>query len=544
MPPNGEMLLSSSDMAMDSVLRWPIYGRSVPHLRRMLETPTVERIGEHNQMRSDNRERISRIGTTLLNLDSQVINSLVENFLAHNHIKNPILDVVSLQADVRGFAETGPQWDSKSCLILLVCAVSSLSAPLGNELRPGPSKNADQLAVAEAYFQASQRRIGMLYHENTIVAAQCSFLTAVYLMSKLEILAAWKSFVQASSQCLGWMKSQGWQRDTNILRDDDTEMDVAPGLARDRKRLHDRHVEESLYWSCLKSELEVRFELSLPGSGLCEMDYPHLFPDPPSAVPEQDGTSPEDSEASWSSPRTLNQNTDRQNLERAWYFYLAEIALKRMINNVLIRHHYQRQRNTHRTSAENDLEQNVLEFDMQVQKWYETLPSSMSFTQEAGAHTTDILRLILRSHLIDIRLSVRFPAIQKILSTEAPVSIDSLSATHLRLAREALESAAACIESNRPSFYHRHQGTWLMLRSVTRCSFHILGVALNCNAVAESREHQQSLEDRILPQKWKSFLAEVRMMLEYWSDENNDVKALDRIFKELLSSYEKLSGIH
>lgn len=111
------------------------------------------------------------------------------------------------------------------------------------------------MLTAEAYFQASQRRIGMLYHENTLVAAQCSFLTAVYLMSRLEVLAAWKSFVQASSQCLGWMKSQGWQHETSISRNDNTDNDIAPDPERDRKRLKDRHIEESLYWSCLKSEM-------------------------------------------------------------------------------------------------------------------------------------------------------------------------------------------------------------------------------------------------------------------------------------------------
>lgn len=113
---------------------------------------------------------------------------------------------------------------------------------------------------------------------------------------------------------------------------------------------------------------EVRFELGMPGSGLCEMDYPHLFPNPPD-TPEQDGASLRESEVSWSSPRTVIHPTDRQNLERAWYFYLAEIALKRMINNVIIRHHHQRQRDSHRSFAESELEKNVFEFDMQVQKW-------------------------------------------------------------------------------------------------------------------------------------------------------------------------------
>jgi hypothetical protein len=135
-----------------------------------------------------------------------------------------------------------------------VCAISSLSACLDDDVKPGPSKEKSKLSVAEVYFQASQRRIGMLYHENSLLAAQCSFLTAVYLMFTLQPLAAWKSFVQASSQCLAWMKSQG-----RMMKADSSNTDSS--LEQDRSRCRDNlmnrehHIEESLYWSCLKSEM-------------------------------------------------------------------------------------------------------------------------------------------------------------------------------------------------------------------------------------------------------------------------------------------------
>jgi hypothetical protein len=60
----------------------------------------------------------------------------------------------------------------------------------------------DELAIAEVYFHAAQRRIGMLNHENSLTWAQCSFLTTVFLMSIMRLLAAWKCFVQAGNQCL------------------------------------------------------------------------------------------------------------------------------------------------------------------------------------------------------------------------------------------------------------------------------------------------------------------------------------------------------
>jgi hypothetical protein len=124
-------------------------------------------------------------------------------------------------------------------LQLLVCAVSCLSAPLDQEIDRGASKNANRLSMADSYFQASQRRIGILYHKNTLVVAQCTFLTAVYLMSTMQILASWKCFVQAGTQCVAWLISQGQ------LKSDHSSITQSSN----------RHAEESLYWSCLKSEM-------------------------------------------------------------------------------------------------------------------------------------------------------------------------------------------------------------------------------------------------------------------------------------------------
>jgi hypothetical protein len=144
---------------------------------------------------------------------------------------------------------------------LLVCAVSQLSGVFEDESVPGPSKLEANLSAAEAYFQASQRRIGMLHHENSLAAIQCAFLTGIYLMSTMQILAAYKCFVQASTQCLMYLSSRGWLHDTGSPKH-------SPSLARDGGVIHDRdtrtrHVVESLYWSCLKTE---QFAFPFPSS--------------------------------------------------------------------------------------------------------------------------------------------------------------------------------------------------------------------------------------------------------------------------------------
>lgn len=54
---------------------------------------------------------------------------------------------------------------------------------------------------------------------------------------------------------------------------------------------------------------EIRFELSLPGFNAANLTYPEFLPSPPLE--------------------------SLQNQDQAWYFYLAEIALRRLANQIL-----------------------------------------------------------------------------------------------------------------------------------------------------------------------------------------------------------------
>lgn len=96
----------------------------------------------------------------------------------------------------------------------------------------------------------------MLYHENSLVAVQCAFLAGVYLMSTMQILAAWKCFVQAGTQCFSYLESRGLMKRSGSQSE---------GYQESRPELsEDRPVEEGLYWSCLKSELCVCSSAHLP----------------------------------------------------------------------------------------------------------------------------------------------------------------------------------------------------------------------------------------------------------------------------------------
>jgi hypothetical protein len=125
---------------------------------------------------------------------------------------------------------------------------------LGHDRNPGPSKNKEMRSRANAYFSASQRRMGMLCHENSLIAAQCSFLTAVYLMMTMQILASWKSFVQAGSACLAWLTSQARMSQIGHLKRKESRGNGDTSY-QENQMAEAHHSEESLYWGCLKSEL-------------------------------------------------------------------------------------------------------------------------------------------------------------------------------------------------------------------------------------------------------------------------------------------------
>jgi Fungal Zn(2)-Cys(6) binuclear cluster domain len=111
-PPSTEVLLRASEMSIESILKWSVFSEAAPHLVAALETPLIEVV---DRPRPNN---LGQSSSALPDLSPDTINRLVQNFLNNNHIKNPVLDVQSLWADAREFAESGPQWDARSCLLV------------------------------------------------------------------------------------------------------------------------------------------------------------------------------------------------------------------------------------------------------------------------------------------------------------------------------------------------------------------------------------------------------------------------------------------
>ncbi|KAL3492150.1 hypothetical protein BJX62DRAFT_236587 [Aspergillus germanicus] len=463
-PPTAQMIMASAEMAFESISRWPVFGMEpvLPLVSVLARAPIARRCDPEE---------------SIYNPDPDLVFQLVENFLLSNHIKNPIFDIDTLWGQVRRFVQSGAQCeDDVVCLVLLICAVSILSVSPTREQQAGYSRQPERLSRAEAFFQASQRRLGMLYHQSSLLAIQCSFLTAVYLMSTFRILAAWKAFSQAGTQ-------------------------------------------------------ELCTELGLSGSSLNEMPYPHVYPSPPG-------------------PGILtNLSTNRQgkdDLERSWFFYLAEIALRRIMNDALSSRYkrdswYYTGDKWWATTTESQGSagygycQYVEEYKQKLEDWYKLLPASVSFTRDPAQPILDVLPGILRSHYIDILDVVYYPAIRAVVCEP----LNELSPRLLQIGREALQNAFERITISKYGFWHRHQGTWLMIRTCSRSALYLLGVALRAKYEREREPHPRdggtSMFAELLPVggKWRAAVLSVIHLIEYWKEESIDMGDLLARLKHL-----------
>ena len=363
----------------------------------------------------------------LVSLYEERIPTLLDRFLQNVYTKNPIFDVEALVRHGRKAAEHGLGWDAMSCLTLICCALGCIARPFdecllirNQELNAGAlnggtasaSENssavlyAQDLQAGESCFVLACRRLGLLKC-GTIVGSQCHFFAGVYLMYTLRPLESWNHFNQASVSYQLYVKSLD-----GLIHSNSTfpHLDSSANASRKQRRF-----EQSLYWSCFKSECEFRVELPLPQSEIANFEYPNLFPSPPSpaspvaaaAKSTDSTTSPSSSmhhffdvqygaslqvltrQDSSSSPPDeeqlleIRQQSKRLcNEEESWYYYLTEVALRR-IGNRIINTFF---RNDFTTWASiKPLISIALEFDAQISSWSAHLPDAMKQYESSGA---------------------------------------------------------------------------------------------------------------------------------------------------------------
>ncbi|KAF4769257.1 hypothetical protein HAV15_008782 [Penicillium sp. str.  len=353
---------------------------------------------------------------------------------------------------------------------LLIYALGTISGP--PESQPPSSsldvRQSEEFKKAEAYFLAARKRMGVLLGGSGMIEAQCFFLAGVYLMATLRQFQARPMFVQALVCCEGFH---------------------IPLPPNDPRHDENHTLQESIYWTCFKSELELRLELGLGNTTCLDLTYPALFPSPPKDLETQG--------------------------ETVWYFYLAEIALRRLGNRVL---NYIYNCKPFGKSA--DVE-TIRDFEGQALGLLDSLPALLNpDTPNEAAHDENhehsALRFILNGHAIDCFEMIYWPFVFDAIHEGLPHDPDLVA-----FARKGLHMYASRIESNEPGFYYRHHGTWLMLRSCTRSALVLCGAA------------RRGL-DTLLPHSWKNGVEQVMQMLRYWSSEAKDIASQLRILEDLM----------
>jgi len=112
------------------ILQWPIFEAEYP-ANCLDESFVLSSEASADQGPTDGPCRSSwksnggRSSHGSFGVQEEEIEGLIEDFLAGVHIKNPILHPDSLRLYARNVAENGPQWDSKTCLV--VCPKLHLS---------------------------------------------------------------------------------------------------------------------------------------------------------------------------------------------------------------------------------------------------------------------------------------------------------------------------------------------------------------------------------------------------------------------------------
>ncbi|CAI4212826.1 unnamed protein product [Parascedosporium putredinis] len=376
------------------------------------------------------------------------ITRLCRQFLAYVHIKNPVLDVAEFKCYVREATENGIGWDGPSCLVLIACSLGCLgSSDSFAEGPAGPStpKDDQEIDAAMAYYRAAKKRLGMI--ESPLLSIQCQFFCGVLEMFLLRPVKAWSYFHQA---CV-LFRNYVWIR---RARD--------AGVAEPRPREIQR-LEQRLYWSCMKSECEIRCEIPLPSSGITQFGFPDMLPSPPSGIAPSPPAHPSpETPSSQSRPLAIEPEE-----EKSWFYYLAEVSFRKMMNRAIA---------TMGASGEQGWISNVHEnlthykaLDEEINIWYSHIPPP---SPARPPTTPNELAHFIHHRALACREWIHRPFLYYVLH-RAPD--DPYMALALPLARECLDM---CVRGQFAAYaFRRHHGTWFVARTTAIRALLLLAAA-------------------------------------------------------------------
>jgi hypothetical protein len=230
-------------------------------------------------------------------------------------------------------------------------------------------------------------------------------------------------------------------------------------------------------------------ELELPSSALDGIELSTSFPQPP--APSEHNT-PEQQ-------RTMNS--------RAWYYILAETAIRHLLNRLLQFQSMGRDVVDDRRLSQMVKDANL--FATQLWEWHHLLPQAFKFEEPEGLdldEELDELRFVLRLRFLACRDLLARPFVQ-ICVENSLAEIDS------RLRQTVVEFASGCLRACMQKMsqvrLYTHQGLWFMIRTqAANCA------VLLAAAKAHANPELIAASSLLLPQGWQERAREVMATLE------------------------------
>lgn len=265
--------------------------------------------------------------------------------------------------------------------------------------------------------------------------------------------------------------------------------------------------------------------MALPRSTLCNIEYPYLFPAPPTPkrVDEYlNGSTGEDSNTitpESGSPETQDFKVVH---EQSWLYHLSEIAMLRLSNR--LNHTFYEHRHTS-WAAMNLLTMMTAawNYEKELQQWQASLPSAISwFKALPDPATITELQLLTWSRYSSIRLRLYRPFLYRLAHPQEqdwPLK-DALRQFAEKAVLTSLEPLWAV------GLRHRAASTWYKCREAAVSAL-VLLCARKIGLLASMRVEERAGEM-------------VRLCvahLRYWEGESGDVKRARRVIEEMDASY-------
>lgn len=443
-PPSPSHLFASSE-GLDSVLQWRVF------------PPGIDKIPVDNGIpipMPDELPPLSLMELTRLQM----------NYRRVVHDFNPMLDLATLDRYTTHIAENGLDFTTRTCLVVLVCAVGALcqeeSAFTIPSRLPVTERN-DDLDIAYRFWSVASRRLGRAMSHNTLESAQCLCLAGIWFMCNLQPLDAWKHFTMAGNCYYSAILAR--------------KSLASPGSQS--PQLFPQAIEHSIFYTAYKSELEIRYELAIPGSVLEHLEEELVFPSPP-MLSETQLEGPNDEAITW-------------------YYYLTDIAARHLINRII---------NTGfkiggcPTEAQaRSLLRDYKIFGSQLEDWYESLPQVISFELPKYTVTPEpnSFKYIIRARYLFIRVLLCRPFLRICLNytlhlpEELIAEISSIASLGLQYCALRLQSAIKLTRLD--------HGMWSGIRSNTANALILVGAARS--------NHFPSLNGALrllMPEDWRS----------------------------------------